>query len=583
MPVEQLRPILLIGLAVVGFLLWQEWQEAYGPGARREPAPAVRDTPSPRDLPDPGRTSRGGSPADTPTAAPARTPAPGTGTARAPAVPSAQDVPTSTADPAPAPTAAPASTVDVVTVRTDALAVRIDPRGGTIWQVALNRYPVELEEPDRPFVLMDDRVGLLYVAESGIVGASAPDHHAVLVPEQNDYELAPGADRLDVRLHWESEDGVRIAKVFEFARDSYEIGVRYEIDNRSSLSWTGEPYGHFRRVPPEDSGGLGTIYTYTGAVLSSPDKPYEKIDFDDMESEELDREVRDGWMAMIQHYFASAWIPERNVTARYYTKALPNLEFLAGLVAPPVTVAPGTSGEMRLKLFAGPKVQSRLEAAAPGLKRTVDYGWLFFIAQPLYIALEFIHDYVRNWGWAIIILTFLIKLAFYHLSAASYRSMARMRKLSPKIQTLRDRHAGDRQKMNQAMMELYKKEKINPLGGCLPIVVQIPVFIALYWVLLETVELRQAPFVFWLKDLANHDPFFVLPVLMGASMFLQQRLSPTPPDPIQAKVMMFLPIIFTGFFLFFPSGLVLYWFVNNLLSIAQQWVITKRIEGGKAT
>ena len=583
MPVEQLRPILLIGLAVVGFLLWQEWQEDFGPGAQREPAPAVRDTPAPRNLPDPGRASRGDSPGS-PADPSARTPAPGAAeTARGPAVPSAQDVPTSTAAPGAAPAPTPASTADMVTVRTDALAVRIDPRGGTIWQVALNRYPVELDEPDRPFVLMDDRVGLRYVAESGIVGASAPDHHAVLVPERNDYELAPGVDRLDVRLHWESEDGVRIAKVFEFARDSYEIGVRYEIDNRSSLSWTGEAYGHFRRVPPEGSGGLGTIYTYTGAVLSSPDKPYEKIDFGDMESEDLDREVRDGWMAMIQHYFASAWIPERNVTARYYTRALPNQEFLAGLVAPPVSVAPGTRGEMRLRLFAGPKVQSRLEAAAPGLRRTVDYGWLFFIAQPLYIALEFIHDYVRNWGWAIIILTLLIKLAFYHLSAASYRSMARMRKLSPKIQTLRDRHAGDRQKMNQAMMELYKKEKINPLGGCLPIVVQIPVFIALYWVLLETVELRQAPFVFWLKDLANHDPFFVLPVLMGASMFLQQRLSPTPPDPIQAKVMMFLPIIFTGFFLFFPSGLVLYWFVNNLLSIAQQWVITKRIEGGKET
>ena len=569
MPVEQLRPILLIGLAVVGFLLWQQWQEAYGPGAQREPTRAVRDTPAARDLPDAGETRRG----DAPSA---------TETPRAPDVPSAADLPSTAAQPAPAATPT-ADAAGVVTVRTDALAVRIDPRGGTIWQVSLTRYPVEIEEPDRPFILMDDRAGLVYVAESGLVGASAPNHHAVFTPERSDYQLAPGADRLDVRLHWEDENGVRIAKVFEFARDSYEIGVRFEVDNQSSLPWTGQAYGQFRRVPPEDSGGLGTIYTYTGAVLSSPDKPYEKIDFDDMESEDLDREVRDGWMAMIQHYFASAWIPERSVAARYYTKALPGQEFLAGLVAPPVTVAPGTSGETSLKLFAGPKVQSRLEAAAPGLKRTVDYGWLFFIAQPLYIALEFIHGYVGNWGWAIILLTFLIKLAFYHLSAASYRSMARMRKLSPKIQTLRDRHSGDRQKMNQAMMELYKKEKINPLGGCLPIVVQIPVFIALYWVLLETVELRHASFIFWLKDLAAHDPFFVLPLLMGASMFLQQRMSPTPPDPIQAKVMMFLPIIFTGFFLFFPSGLVLYWLVNNLLSIAQQWAITKRIEGGKAT
>ena len=572
MPVEQLRPILLIGLAVVGFLLWQAWQEDFGPGAQREPAPAVRDTPAARDLPDTGRPSRGGTPA-------------GTETGRATGVPPAADVPTTSAQPAPASASAatPADGAGVVNVRTDALTVRIDPRGGTMWQVSLNRYPVEIDEPDRPFVLLDDRRDLVYVAESGLVGASAPDHHAVLVPERNNYELAPGADRLDVRLHWQDENGVRITKIIEFTRDSYEIGVRYEVNNGSSLSWTGQAYGQFRRIPPEDSGGLGTIYTYTGAVLSSPDKPYEKIDFDDMESEDLDREVRDGWMAMIQHYFASAWIPEPSVVARYYTKALPGGAFLAGLVGPPVTVAPGTNGETRLKLYAGPKVQARLEAAAPGLKRTVDYGWLFFIAQPLYVALEFIHDYVGNWGWSIILLTFFIKLAFYHLSAASYRSMARMRKLSPKIQSLRDRHSGDRQKMNQAMMELYKKEKINPLGGCLPIVVQIPVFIALYWVLLETVELRQANFIFWLKDLAAHDPFFVLPVLMGASMFLQQRLSPTPPDPIQAKVMMFLPIIFTGFFLFFPSGLVLYWFVNNLLSISQQWVITKRIEGGKAT
>ena len=565
MPVEQLRPILLIGLAVVSFLLWQEWQEDYGPGARREPAPAVRDTPAARDLPTTDRSSRGG----------ARS---GTGSD----VPSAADVPSSSGQPAPA--TSPAGSTDLVVVRTDVLTVLIDPRGGTLRQVLLPRYPISIEEPDYPFVLMDDRAGLVYVAESGLVGASAPTHHSVLTPERNDYELAPGTDRLDVRLRWQDESGVRIAKVFEFARDSYEIGVRYKIDNESSLPWTGQAYGQFRRVPPAESGGIGNVasYTYTGAVLSSPDKPYEKIDFDDMQSENLDREVHDGWIAMIQHYFASAWIPEQAVAARYYTKVLDGGEYLAGLVGPSVTVAPGTNGETRLKLYAGPKVQDRLEAAAPGLKRTVDYGWLFFIAQPLYSALWFIHEYVVNWGWSIILLTCLIKLAFYHLSAASYRSMARMRKLSPKIQSLRDRHAGDRQKMNQAMMELYKKEKINPLGGCLPIVVQIPVFIALYWVLLETVELRHAGFIFWLNDLASHDPFFVLPVLMGGSMFLQQRLSPTPPDPIQAKVMMFLPIVFTGFFLFFPSGLVLYWLVNNLLSITQQWVITKRIESGKA-
>ena len=497
-------------------------------------------------------------------------------------VPAAADVPTSSGQPASVATSARED--ELVVVRTDVLDIRIDARGGTIRQILLPNYPVSIEEPDRPFALMDDRPGLVYVAESGLVGASAPTHHDILTPERRDYELAPGKDELDVRLHWEDGNGVRIDKVYEFGRDSYEIGVRYEVVNRSSQPWTGQVYGHFRRVPPADSGGFGDVqsYTYTGAVLSSPDKPYEKIDFDDMQSENLDREVVDGWLAMIQHYFASAWIPERSVAARYYTKALDHGEYLAGLIGPPVTIGPGTTGEARLKLYAGPKVQDRLDAAAPGLRRTVDYGWLFFIAQPLYVALRFIHDYVGNWGWSIILLTFGIKLAFYHLSAASYRSMARMRKLAPRIQSLRERHGGDRQKMNQAMMELYKKEKINPLGGCLPIVVQIPVFIALYWVLLETVELRQADFIFWLKDLASKDPYFVLPVLMGGSMFLQQRLSPTPPDPIQAKVMMFLPIIFTGLFLTFPSGLVLYWLVNNVLSISQQWVITKRIEGGKA-
>ena len=572
MPVEQLRPILLIGLAVVGFLLWQEWQEYQG--AMREPAPAVREVPRGRDVPDAGRTAN-----QTESGA-------GTGSSaarpEAADVPAATDVPTSSGQPTTAATSAREN--ELVVVRTDVLTVRIDPRGGTIRQVLLPHYPVSIEEPDRPFALMDDRPGLVYVAESGLVGASAPTHHDVLTPERRDYELAPGKDELDVRLHWEDGNGVRIDKVYEFGRDSYEIGVRYEVVNRSSQSWTGQIYGHYRRVPPTDSGGFGDVqsYTYTGAVLSSPDKPYEKIDFDDMQSENLDREVVDGWLAMIQHYFASAWIPEPSVAARYYTKALDHGEYLAGLIGPPVTIGPGTTGEARLKLYAGPKVQDRLDAAAPGLRRTVDYGWLFFIAQPLYVALRFIHDYVGNWGWSIILLTFGIKLAFYHLSAASYRSMARMRKLAPRIQSLRDRHGGDRQKMNQAMMELYKKEKINPLGGCLPIVVQIPVFIALYWVLLETVELRQADFIFWLKDLASKDPYFVLPVLMGGSMFLQQRLSPTPPDPIQAKVMMFLPIIFTGLFLTFPSGLVLYWLVNNVLSISQQWVITKRIEGGKA-
>jgi YidC/Oxa1 family membrane protein insertase len=342
-------------------------------------------------------------------------------------------------------------------------------------------------------------------------------------------------------------------------------------------------YAQFRRIPPESSGGLGTIYTYTGPVLSKPEKPYDKIDFSDLDSIDLQETIAKGWLAMIQHYFAAAWIPQSDAPHDYYSKAPTNEPYVVGMITPTLTVEPGGERSIGLDLYSGPKVQEKLIAAAPGLERTVDYGWLFFIAEPLYVALQFLYKFVGNWGWAIILLTFGIKLIFYPLSAASYKSMARMRTLQPKMMSLRERYADDKPKLQQAMMEMYKKEKINPLGGCLPILVQIPVFISLYWVLLETVELRQAPFMFWLKDLSTHDPLYVLPLLMGASMFVQQRLSPAPPDPMQAKVMMAMPVVFTVFFLWFPSGLVLYWLFNNLISILQQWVITRRMEAAAGT
>jgi len=297
-----------------------------------------------------------------------------------------------------------------------------------------------------------------------------------------------------------------------------------------------------------------------------------------MADADVAREHKGGWVAMIQHYFAGAWIPNPDTSNYYYSKAEPGSPYLLGTMSPNKMVAAGATGNYSMGAYIGPKIQDLMSEAAPNLDRTVDYGWLWMIAQPLFLGLSLIHSFLGNWGWSIITLTLLIKLAFFHLSATSYKSMARMRKLQPKMVQLRERHGDDRQKMNQAMMELYKTEKINPLSGCLPILVQIPVFIALYWTLLESVELRHAPFMFWLTDLATHDPYFVLPVLMGLSMLIQQRLNPAPPDPIQAKVMMALPFVFTFFFLWFPSGLVLYWVVNNILSIAQQWVITKRIE-----
>ena len=445
----------------------------------------------------------------------------------------------------------------------------------------LLNYPVAPDKPDTPFELLNDAPPDVFLAQSGLLSSgAAPNHHTRFSAESAEYVLPEGADSLEVRLSWTSPDGVQFTKTYTFHRDSYLIELRHEVVNASNVPWVGRTYGQLQRADVQRSGGFGFIYTYTGGVLSSEEDPYEKIDFSDMASQNVERSVEGGWAAMIQHYFAAAWIPPQEGVNYFYTKALGGNRYVIGVMSPEKTIEPGQSGRLAMNLFAGPKIQKRMEAAAPRLKLTVDYGWLTIIAEPLFWLLAFIHGIVGNWGWSIVLLTILIKLAFFHLSAASYKSMARMRKLQPRLLQMRERFGDDKAKMNQAMMDLYKKEKVNPLGGCLPILVQIPVFIALYWVLLESVELRQAGFIFWLQDLSAYDPYFVLPILMGVTMLIQQRLNPTPPDPIQAKVMMALPFVFTFFFLFFPSGLVLYWFVNNLLSIAQQWVITRRIAPG---
>ena len=558
MAIEQIRMLLIIGLAVVSFLLWDAWQRDYGP---KPPAPTQHSS---------SDAVSGDAPPPSP------------------------DVPQVPRSAQPAGTPAPQPTADVddtsrprkILVSTDVLAVEIDTQGGTIAGVDLRAYPVSNDKPDEPFRLLDDADPRSYfTAQSGLIASgvtesrSAPSHHAQFEFDANTYELVDGMDFIEVPLRWRSDDGVEVIRTYRFARDHYVIDVRVDVVNRSGQAWTGALYGQLQRGEPESSGGIFRTYTYTGGILSGPETPYEKVDFSDMESQDVDRDVTGGWVAMIQHYFAAAWVPGAEDTNHYYSKSLPNGRFAIGVVSPVRTVSPGDAGEFSFSLYVGPKIQERMESVAPHLERTVDYGWLWLIAEPLFWLLSWIHGFVGNWGWAIIILTILIKLAFFQLSATSYKSMARMRKLQPRITTLRERYAADKQRMNQAMMELYRQEKINPLGGCLPIVVQIPVFIALYWVLLESVELRQASFIGWLDDLSLHDPYFVLPVLMGVTMLIQQKLNPTPPDPMQAKIMMALPFVFTFFFLFFPSGLVLYWFVNNVLSIIQQWVITKKIVG----
>ena len=554
MAVEQIRIVLLIALCVVSFLLWDAWQRDYGP----KPPPASTEQPSP------DAASSGTAPpsADVPQA-------PRTVPVQPAATPTQED------------DAGESDHARKVRVTTDVLAVELDTLGGTITRVELLSYPVSNDKPNEPFLLLDDSdPEHFFVAQSGLTGPwSAPNHHTQYESDAAAYDLPEGAEFIDVPLRWRSEDGVDVVRTYRFARAHYVVEIRVDVANRSEEAWQGALYGQLQRGEPESSGGLFRTYTYTGGILSGPDKPYEKVDFSDMASQDIDRDVAGGWMAMIQHYFAAAWVPASEATNHYYSKSLADGRFALGVVSPVGVVPAGGAGEFALSLYVGPKIQERMQDVAPHLERTVDYGWLWLIAEPLFWLLSWIHGFVGNWGWAIIILTILIKLAFFQLSATSYKSMARMRKLQPRITALRERHGADKQRMNQAMMELYREEKINPLGGCLPILVQIPVFIALYWVLLESVELRQASFIGWLDDLSLHDPYFVLPILMGVTMLIQQKLNPTPPDPMQAKIMMALPFVFTFFFLFFPSGLVLYWFVNNVLSIIQQWVITKKIVG----
>ena len=470
-----------------------------------------------------------------------------------------------------------------VHVVTDTLDVIIDTRGGDIRQVDLLKYPTASNMPDVPFRLMRESLPNLFVAQSGLLSDSdAPDHYAIFSTEKTSYELQAGQDELRVPLTWQNDSGIKVTKTIIFHRGQHVIDIEQKIENSSDVEWQGRQYRQLQRSRPDGSGESVFIHTYTGGVIYSEEEHYEKIDFDDMEEANLSRDIKGGWAAMIQHYFLGAIIPPMSESNHFYTKAVGDDRFVLGLVSPSKTINAGQIDRFTTTYYVGPKNQAVLEEMGDNLDLTVDYGILSVIAKPMFWTLSWFHNLFGNWGWAILMITLIIKAIFYPLSAASYRSMANMRRFAPKMQQLKERYGDDRQKMSQAMMELYKKEKINPLGGCLPMMVQIPVFIALYWVLLESVELRQAPFIFWITDLSIKDPYYVLPVLMGISMFVQQKLNPAPPDPVQAKIMMALPIIFTAFFAFFPAGLVLYWFANSALSVAQQWYITAKIEKAAA-
>jgi YidC/Oxa1 family membrane protein insertase len=468
-----------------------------------------------------------------------------------------------------------------IKVVTDLLDVEIDTKGGTVLRTVLRDYSVTADKPEEKLVLMTDENINYEVAQSGLVSVNkdtAPSHNTVYESEKSIYRMAEGTDTIEVPLYWEGSNGVKIKKVLTFKRNDYVIDVKYYI-TAGQQKWSGSDYMQIVRSRPAATNGNAFIHTYTGGVIYNDEIKYEKYDFDDIAEKNLEYELKDGWLAMIQHHFLVAWIPETGRENLYFSRYNRSKDlYTLGARSSAITIEAGQTGEIGSRLVVGPKLQYKLEEIAPGLELTVDYGILTIFAKPLFWLLNAYDQLFNNWGWAIIFLTITVKAVFYKLSEMSYRSMAKMRKVAPRIQKMKEQYGDDRQAMSKAMMDMYKREKINPMGGCFPILVQMPVFISLYWVLLESVEMRHAPFILWLTNLTDKDPYFVLPVLMGISMFLQQKLNPAPIDPIQQKVFQIMPFAFTIMFAFFPSGLVLYWVVNNVLSIAQQYVITKRIE-----
>ena len=577
------RTLILLGIAVVTYLLILNWQD-YTDAPVEEPteeAEATEPEHAPDDMPAVADTDDPDDDGD---------------------LPRAEEAPEDTDDPPETPDRPEAEVDDdeLLNVSTDVLQVRIDPEGGDIVGVRLPDYPLSIDDPDTPFVLMDRSQALHYVSQSGIVGPNGTDTEEGRPrweTDRTEWHLDDDERRLKVDLHHEQEDGTSIIKRYTFTRGSYNIGVSHIVDNRGEETWRGALYGQIRRDGSEDPGrataGFIPMPTFLGAAYWTSDRPYNRKSLSNMRDDRLQLVEEGGWIAFLQHYFLSAWVPDEHRRHTYSTLYREQHdEYIMRFVSPITRVEAGEQEELRAQFYAGPKIQDQLREISPGLHMTVDYGWLWFLAQPIFSVLVFLQSGrlqvfgmdvdigvgVGNWGVAIILLTLIIKLLFFKLSATAYRSMARMRKVAPEMTRIREQYKNDRQKQSQELMKLYQKEKINPLGGCLPILVQMPVFIALYYVLLESVELRQAPFFGWIQDLSVMDPYFILPLLMGASMWLQMQLNPTPPDPTQAQVMKWMPVIFTFFFLWFPAGLVLYWLTNNLLSIAQQWVITRKIE-----
>jgi len=551
---DNLRIFLWVGLLMMVWLTVQSWQTTFAP----KPVATTSTTAVP-SAPD--------GPASAPAKAPPSLPSLAAGTA--PAVPGT--APAATAEP-------PAPPATLIRVRTDVLDLAIDARGGNIVEAKLPKYPVHKDQPDVPVELLSPDPARFFAFQGGLRAADGQpeaNHLATFTAAGTDYTLEPGATELKVPLRWESPTGVVVIKTYTFRPGRFEIDLNHTVQNNGTQPYQAAEYLQLHRLftPHQQSMFDVETYSFNGPVTYDGDS-YQKLDVEDLAATPFSQSVPKGWFAAIQHHFLAAAVPPATETWNY-AGSFADGKFLVSAIGPLQVIPPSGAATFSSKLFVGPKLQSELKTVAPGLELTVDYGRLTLLAQPMFWLLDNVHRFVGNWGLTIILVTLLIKLVFYKLSETSGRSMAGMRKLQPRMKALQERYKDDRQAMSTALMELYKKEKINPAAGCLPMLVQIPFFIAFYWVLLESVEMRQAPFALWITDLSSKDPFFILPLLMGAAMFFQQKLNPPPPDPVQAKMMQIMPIVFTGFFAFFPAGLVLYWLTNSVLSMAQQWRINK--------
>ncbi|MES1945520.1 hypothetical protein PC39_15434 [Salinisphaera sp. PC39] len=568
---DNVRFALLCALGVIGFFLWQAWQADYAEPAPREQvaergelASAAAD-----DVPSIDAAPGEGSGEDT----------------------QAQDDTRPEMGPATDGDTLPGG--ERIRVVTDKFVAEIDTRGGDLRRLELRGVPVSQDRPDNDLRLLNDRIPNFFIAQNGLIGAehAAPNHNDDFESARDEYRLAEGEERLEVPLTWTDDAGRRVTKTYVFTRGSYEIGLRHEVTNGSDSDWTVSPYARLWRTPYEHSEDAPFAQSFMGVAWYQAKQDekgeyrFEKLDFGDVAEQPLKAQQTGGWIAMMQHYFLGALVPAPDTTVSYFArpKNIPGSRlsgYESGYVGGRTRIAAGETAVLESDLFLGPKLRDQLDAAARGLPLTVDYGLLTVIAEPLFWVLDALHSLVGNWGWAIVLLTVLIKLAFYKLSETQFRAMARMRKFAPRIQQLKEQYGDDRQKLQSKMMDLYKKEGFNPLGGCWPLLVQMPVFIALYWVLRESVELRHADFMLWINDLSSPDPFYILPVAFGITMFAQQKLSSSSMtmDPMQQRMMQIMPVALAVFFAFFPAGLVLYWFTNNLLSIAQQWYIYRKLD-----